>query len=65
MPSMDERIEALVQTAELLVLEGGRIQRSLTKLERTVTVLAESVGELKELASNHERRLRRLEGRKQ
>jgi len=54
MPNMDERLEALVQTAELLMLEGRQLLKSVSKLER-------SVSKLNQTAANHERRLTRLE----
>jgi hypothetical protein len=56
MASMDERLEALVQTAELLMLEGRQLLRSVSKLER-------SVDKLKDTAASRERRITRLERR--
>lgn len=61
MANIDERLEAVVQSVELMMLEGRQLLKSVTRLERSATKLEKATTKLAETAENHERRLTRLE----
>jgi hypothetical protein len=63
-PTIDERLEALVQTVELLAIENREIAGKLDTLTGHIDRLTTAMTTLAEAMTNHEHRIQRLEERK-
>jgi hypothetical protein len=60
--NIDERLEALTHTVELLATMHKDTEKRMERLESLVTDMAEGTARLLHVAEIHEQRLSRLEG---
>lgn len=60
--TMDERLEALTQTVELIAHTQIKSDERIEKLTALMAETGGFINQLARIAENHERRLERLEG---